>query len=222
MKKYTESLVKLLMTKLSQYFIIFGYLLVKKYSVLLNIINNSITFFSKYYTYFRAILLPIAQNLEGRKTMPKAKYKNIILKQILKRGTDEKSDDFWSIIIMISSKKKHLSNTSKQKSIKRKPRFEIVVINSFNNSDHKLFLTLTIIPIPNKNIVDIVRIGINAYCTTCMLKKTLIFAISIENLEFQAINKARPKTKLKNIVPKEYHDFLDVFLKKNLDTLLSH
>lgn len=31
--------------------------------------------------------------------------------------------------------------------------------------------------------------------------------------------KARPETNLKSIVPEEYHDFQDVFSKKNSDTL---
>lgn len=45
LENYTKSLVFLLILKLKQYFIIFVYLLINKYRVLLNIINNSSIFF---------------------------------------------------------------------------------------------------------------------------------------------------------------------------------
>ena len=44
----------------------------------------------------------------------------------------------------------------------------------------------------------------------------------MKDLEFQAEKEARPETNPKTVVPKKYHDFLDVFLKKDLDTLPAH
>lgn len=46
------------------------------------------------------------ENLEGIETMPKVKKEDITPKQILKRGTDEKLNNFLSTTIKISSKKK--------------------------------------------------------------------------------------------------------------------
>lgn len=41
----------------------------------------------------------------------------------------------------------------------------------------------------------------------------------MRNPEFQAKKKARLKTNQKNLIPEEYHNFLDIFCKKNSDTL---
>lgn len=70
--------------------------------------------------------------------------------------------------------------------------------------------------------VDFAIIGVNAYCTACKLKKAHVFALSIRNLKYQAKKKTRPKTNSKSIVLEEYHNFLDVFSKKNSDILSSH
>lgn len=44
----------------------------------------------------------------------------------------------------------------------------------------------------------------------------------MNNLKFQAVKKAELKTDLKSVVSVEYHDFLDIFLKKDSDILLLH
>lgn len=44
----------------------------------------------------------------------------------------------------------------------------------------------------------------------------------MRNLEYQAKKKLRLKINPKIVVPEEYHDFLDVFSKKNSDTLFSY
>ena len=41
----------------------------------------------------------------------------------------------------------------------------------------------------------------------------------MKNLEYQAEKKAKPETNLKTIVLEEYYDFLDIFSKKDSDTL---
>ena len=65
-------------------------------------------------------------------------------------------------------------------------------------------------------------IGADAYHLACQLKGAQVFAICIRNLEFQVEKKARPETNPKTVVPEEYHDLLDVFSKKDSDTLLPH
>lgn len=66
----------------------------KKHGVLLNIINNSITFFSGYHIHFRALLFPIPPKSAAIKTILEAKQQNIALNQILKKGSDKNLDDF--------------------------------------------------------------------------------------------------------------------------------
>ncbi len=70
--------------------------------------------------------------------------------------------------------------------------------------------------------VDIAIIGVDAYCTACRLKRAQVFAVSMRDLEYQAEKEARPETNPRSVVPEEYHDLLDVFSKKNSDTLLPH
>ena len=44
----------------------------------------------------------------------------------------------------------------------------------------------------------------------------------MRDIQYQAEKKARAETDPKSIVSTEYHDFLDVFSKKNSDTLPLH
>lgn len=44
----------------------------------------------------------------------------------------------------------------------------------------------------------------------------------MRDLEYQEQKEARSETNPKNIVSKEYHDFLNVFSKKNTDILSLH
>ena len=50
-------------------------------------------------------------------------------------------------------------------------------------------------------------------------KKAEIFAISMQDIEYQLNKGAKPVTDPKTVVPPEYHDFLDVFSKDIFDTL---
>lgn len=53
-KNHIKNLAPFFITKLRQQLIIIGYLWIKKYKVLLNIINNSITFFLEYFIHLKA------------------------------------------------------------------------------------------------------------------------------------------------------------------------
>ena len=52
--------------------------------------------------------------------------------------------------------------------------------------------------------------------------ETELNAILIKNIKYQLNKTAKAPTDSKTVVAKEYHKFLDVFLKKALDTLLPH
>ena len=100
-----------------------------------------------------------------------------------------------------------------------KQNSKTIVINIFGNSGKEELPTSILAPTFGKDVEDIAMIGADAYCLACQLKGAQVFAISIRDLEFQAEKEARPETNPKTVVPEEYHDLLDVFSKKNSDTL---
>lgn len=65
-------------------------------------------------------------------------------------------------------------------------------------------------------------ISINVYCAACRLKKAWVFLWFIKDIYYQVEKEVKVKTNLKNVVSKEYHDFLNVFSKKYLDILSLH
>ena len=70
--------------------------------------------------------------------------------------------------------------------------------------------------------VDVAMIGADAYCAACRLKRAQVFAVSMRDLEYQAEKEAKPEIDPRSIVSEEYHDLLDVFSKKDSDTLPPH
>ena len=62
-------------------------------------------------------------------------------------------------------------------------------------------------------------IGADAYYAACWLKRAQVFIVSIKDIQYQAEKKTRVKTNPKNVILQKYHDFLNVFSKKNSDTL---
>ena len=81
-------------------------------------------------------------------------------------------------------------------------------------------------PILKTKEVEVVMIGADAYYVACRLKEAQVFAVSMTDLEYQVEKEAKPKTNPRTIILAEYHDLLDVFLdifsKKNSDTLPLH
>ncbi len=70
--------------------------------------------------------------------------------------------------------------------------------------------------------VDVAMIGADVYRAACSLKGAQVFAVFMRDLEYQAEKEAKLETNPRTIVPAEYHDLLDVFFKKNSDTLPPH
>ena len=70
--------------------------------------------------------------------------------------------------------------------------------------------------------IDIAMIGADAYRAACRLKKAQVFAVSMRDIQYQAEKEARAETNPTSVVTQEYHDFLDVFSKKDSDTLPPH
>lgn len=68
--------------------------------------------------------------------------------------------------------------------------------------------------------IDVAMIGMDAYCTTCRLKWAKLLSILMTDLAYQVKKEARLETNLRTIVLAKYHDLLNVFSRKDLDTLL--
>lgn len=65
-------------------------------------------------------------------------------------------------------------------------------------------------------------IGMNVYCIVYHLKRAQEFTISIKDIQYEAEKEGKAKTNPKSIISQEYHDFHDLFSKKDSNTLLSH
>lgn len=70
----------------------------KKHEFLLNIIEDFIVFFARYYTHFGALLFSISLKQKVKKAIFKVKQEDITSKQILKRGINEKFNNFLNTI----------------------------------------------------------------------------------------------------------------------------
>lgn len=114
-ENHNKSFILLLIIKLEQYSMILGRLWIKKHVVLLDIINNFITFFLRYCTHLGASLFSISLNPKETKIMFKDKHEDIVLNHILKKRSDKSLDDFLGIIQKLSNKKRQLMNIFKQK-----------------------------------------------------------------------------------------------------------
>ena len=100
-----------------------------------------------------------------------------------------------------------------------KQNFKTVIINIFGNLSKKELPSSTLAPTFGKNVEDVAMIGINVYHLACQLKRAQVFTFSMRNLKFQAKKEARSETNSKIVLLEKYYDLLDVFSKKNLDTL---
>ena len=224
MRNHTKSLAPLLITKLGQHPIILGRPWMKKHGVLLDMIYDSITFSSGFCTHLGTSLSPIPPKpIEETKEISEAKEQpDITPNRILKRGSIENLDGFLKTTEKIVRKKRRLAIAFKQKSNMGKQNFKTAIINTLGNSGKKELPISTLAPTFGKDIEDVAIIGADAYRLACQLKGAQVFAISMRDLEFQAEKEARPETNPKTVVPEEYHDLLDVFSKKDSDTLPPH
>ncbi len=133
--------------------------------------------------------------------------------------------DFLQMPDKLFSKKRRQINKSKRKASIGETSSRKATINSLDNSDKKeLSVLLAAIKTskPKAKDIDIAMIGADAYCATCCLKGVQVFTVSMRDIQYQAEKEARAETDPKSVVPQEYHDFLDVFSKKDSDTLPPH
>ncbi len=113
---HIENLVSLLITKWNHHPMILGRSWMKKYGVLLDMINNCISLSFGYCSQPRVplVLVPTMPTAETE-IISMATQQDILPNQILIRGSAENIDDFLKILEKISKKKRRLINASKRK-----------------------------------------------------------------------------------------------------------
>ncbi len=195
----------------------------KKHGVLLDMINDCISFSPKYYSHPRASWVRVPTiSTDETEIISIAIQQNVLPNRILKRSSAERIDDFLKISEKISDKKRRLINAFKQKLALQKRKPETVVISLLDNSGKK---DIPILPRTPKICIgeaDLAMIGADAYCAACRLKGAQVIVVSMRDLEYQAGKEARSETDPRSVILEEYHDLLDIFSKKDSDTLLFH
>ena len=151
--------------------------------------------------------------------------KNITPQKIIKRDSKKDMTDFLQALNKLFSKKRRQINKSKRKTGIGEINSKKATISSLDSSDKKE------LPIPilvtkksdsKAKDIDIAMIGADAYCTAGCLKRAQVFIISMRDIQYQAKKKARAETNLTSVVSQKYYDFLDIFSKKDSDTLSLH
>ena len=123
------------------------------------------------------------------------------------------------------SKKRRQINKSKWKTSIGKTSSKKTTINSLDSFDKKELsvpISITKKSDPKAKDIDIAMIGTDASRAAWCLKETQVFSVSMRDIQYQAEKEARAETNPTSVVTQEYHNFLDVFSKKNSDTLPSY
>ena len=223
---YTESLALLLITKLGNYLMILGRPWIKKHGVIIDMTNDFLAFWPGYCTHIGATSsITLSQPRLPTKRAAVKIEKVITPRKIIKRGLKEDITDFLQTPNKLSSKKRRQINQSKRKASLGETSSRKAIISSLNSLEKKE-LSVPILATLKSNRKakdsDIAIIGADAYCAACHLKRAQMFAVSIRDIQYQAEKEARAETNPKSVVPQEYYNFLDVFSKKDLDTLPPH
>ena len=186
--------------------------------------NNSLAFWPGHCTHIGATSLLSPPSLPT-KTVAVTIEEDITAQKMIKMGLKENMTDFLQTPNKLSSKKKRQINKSKRKASIEKSSSRKATINSLESFDKKelpVSILTTKTSKPKAKDIDIAMIGADAYCTACHLKGAQVFAVSMRDMQYQAKKEARAETDPKNVVPQEYHDFLNVFSKNDSHTLPPH
>ena len=193
----------------------------KKHGVIIDMTNNFLAFWPGHCTHIGATSLLSPPSLPTE-TAAVTIEEDITPQKMIKRGSKEDMTDFLQTPNKLFSKKRRQINKSKRKANIEESSSRKATINSLESSNKKELpvpIPTTKTSEPKAKDIDIAIIGANAHCAACHLKRAQVFAISMRDIQYQAEKEARAETNPKSVVPQEYHDFLDVFSKKNSDTL---
>ena len=142
--------------------------------------------------------------------------RDITFQKMMKKSSKKDITDFLQTPNKFSSKKKRQINKNKQKRSIEETSSKNATINNLDSSNKKE-LQVPILAIKESDLkaknIAIAMIDAEAYCTACCLKEAQGFDVSM------AEKKTRVETNPTIIVLQKYHDFLNLFLKKDSDTL---
>lgn len=137
-------------------------------------INDSIIFLPEYCKYLEMPSFPIFTILiVNTEIIFIATQKDVLSKQILKKGLMEKIDKSLKILEELLKKKRRLINASKQKINMAKSNHKTVFISILDNSGKEnlpISIPETKVSTLNTKKVNIAMIDVNTYWTTCKLK----------------------------------------------------
>lgn len=74
---------------------------------------------------------------------------------------------------------------------------------------------------PKIKNIDIAIISADAYCAASYSRRDQVFVVFMRDIQYKGEKKARDKTNQISVVFQKYYDFLYIFWKKDLNTLLS-
>ena len=204
--------------------IILGRPWIKKHGVIIDMTNDSLAFWPSHCTHIGTTSLLSPPSLPTE-TAAVTIEEDITPQKIIKRGSKEDMTDFLQTPNKLSSKKRRQINKSKRKvSIRESSSRKATIsrLESFDKKELPVPIPTTKISEPKAKDIDIAMIGIDVYHAACRLKRAQVFAVSMKDIQYQAEKEARAKTDPKSVVLQEYHDFLDVFSKKDSNILPPH
>lgn len=143
---------------------------------------------------------------------------HITANKIMKKSLNKHITDFMQTLNKLFGEKQKQINKNKQTRNIKESNSRKANISSLNNSDKTellVFIPATKTFQPKVKDIDIAIISKNAYFIPCYLKIAQVFTILMRDKQYQTEKKVRVKTNLKSLIPQEYHNFLDVFLKKH-------
>ena len=220
----------MLITKLGQHQIILGKLWMKKHGVILDMQNNRLSFWPGHYQHDVALKLPPAEP-HTEKPQPQAEEPHPegvsaekpraaeLPKTILKQPTNELLLPY--LLLNIRGVNKVANTPEAVKPQEKKPSTMPWKLKPNAKGEAKVEDKKPSVEQADSKPLDLAFIGKAPFVHLVKSKKQKaeIFAISMQDIKYQLNKKTKPPTNPKTVVPVEYHDFLDVFLKDISDTL---
>ena len=172
---HTKSLALLLITKLGNHSIILDQLWIKKHGVIIDMTNNSLTFWPGHCTYVRVSPLTIlSQPTFPTKTAVVVIEKNITLQKIINKGSMEDKTDVLQVPYKLSNKKRRQINKNKWKAGIRETSPRKAIISNLSGLDKDpLSVSIPTIKelLSKTQNINIAMIGADIYHAACRLKK---------------------------------------------------
>ena len=225
-QEHRETITPMLITKLGQHPIILGKPWMKKHGVILDMRNDRLSFWPGHCQHtkkshaeelHKKVNAKAPHADEQRAEKPRAKEPQ---KTILKQLSNELPELLPYLLLNTQGVSK-VASVPEEKTIPLKPK-----LKANDKSETKIENKKTSVEQASENDkpLDLAFIGGAPFMHLAKSKKqkAKISAISMRDIEYQLNKVTKPLTNPKAVVPAEYHDFIDVFLKEASDTFSPH